>query len=154
MLSAVTEKGGPQGSSCDAFSWWGDGTDKKCPGHGAAPAGACAVLRHKSCRWFSCAVESTEPSECRAGAVLLGYCFSLLRVWDLEWKWMLTEGAELSPISESISEQLLSAVRSVDLYLVHVTSLYAFTSFSWLQRKPGQSKQRSSTSVIFLSEDW
>lgn len=55
---------------------------------------------------------------------------------------MLTEGAELSPISESISEQLLSAVRSVDLYLVHISSLYAFTSCSWLQRKPGQSKQR------------
>lgn len=53
---------------------------------------------------------------------------------------MLTERAELSPISEM--EQLLSAVRSVHLYLVHITLLCASASCSWLWRKPGQSKQR------------
>lgn len=45
MLSALTEKGGPQGSASDAFSRRGEGTDRKCPGRGAAPAGVCAVLR-------------------------------------------------------------------------------------------------------------
>lgn len=53
---------------------------------------------------------------------------------------MLTERAELSPTSEI--EQLVPAVRSVDLDLVHITLLYAFASCSWLWNKPEQSKQR------------